>query len=1012
MFVGILGPLAVTDGGARVPVGGARLRVLVTRLALEPGRTVTNEALVRAVWPDGGPGDPGHALQALVSRLRRCLPDGRVRSAPGGYVLDVPKDDVDAHRFERLAREGARALRDGDHARAAKALAEALALWRGDPLADAADAPFAAAGAVRVRELRLAATEDRVAAELAAGADPGGLAAELEALAARHPLRERVRALLIEALHRAGRSAEALAVYEEFRRVLADELGTDPGDGLRAAYLDVLRVPRTRPRGNLRAPATGFVGREDECAWIARRLWDGRLVTLVGTGGAGKTRLATTVGERLAERFPGGVWLVELAAVAAGDGARDGVRAAAAAALGVRGPERLAEALAGVESLLVLDNCEHVLDAAASLAGELLGACPGLRVLATSRERLGVDGEALCPVPPLDEPAAVRLFAERAAAARPGFTADDAAVGAVCRRLDGLPLAIELAAARLRAMTLDQLAHRLDRRFRVLGGDRRPARHRTLRAVVAWSWDLLDERERRVAERLAVFAGTIAPEAAHRVAGAELEDLDALVDRSLLQAVEGTEPRFRMLETIREYGRERLAERGGLDGARAAHLAYFLELAERAEPHLCRAEQLDWLPLLTAEQENLLAALHTAEADGDAGSAVRLAAALAVFWMLQGDHAEVARRLRDALETPRRTPVPADAEGAALGGYVLNTVLSGGAARDDPLLTAPARGARPLAVLAGPGVALLADDTAGGLAAIDRLLPGRDAWTRATLHVIGAMLNGNAGDMAAAHRNLAAAVAAYRESGERGGLAMALLFAASTEMSAGNYDAAVAALEESIGLLRVLGQDREAAQQRIMLAVVLARSGDARRARDELTALLEPEAATPARYLAGARLALGDLARHGGDRAEAERHYAAAERDLEHTSSGPQYRSLLSTARAHLAIGDGDTAAARRHLRTALAEAVEGPDMPVAASAGTGIARLRAADRPADAAETLGAASVLRGGPDESDLDLAHLTRDLRAALGERAFEEARARGAALALPDALALLEDQLRRR
>ncbi|WP_026402798.1 BTAD domain-containing putative transcriptional regulator [Actinomadura rifamycini] len=1012
MFVGILGPLVVTDGGAAVPVGGARLRALVARLALEPGRTVTGDALVRAVWPDGGPGDPAHALQALVSRLRRSLPDGRVRSEPGGYLLDVAPDAVDAHRFERLAREGARALRGGDGGRAATLLGEALGLWRGDPLADAGDAPFAAAEAVRLRELRLAATEDRIAAELAAGAGPGALAAELEGLAARHPLRERVRALLVRALHRDGRPAEALAVYEEFRRVLADELGADPGDEARAAYLDVLRVPRARPRGNLRAPATGFVGREDECAWIARRLWDGRLVTLVGPGGAGKTRLATTVAERVAERFPGGVWVVELAAVAAGGE----VPGAVAAALGVRGPERVAEALAGAAALLVLDNCEHVLDAAADLAGGLLGACPELRVLATGRERLGIDGEALCPVPPLDGPDAARLFAERAAAVRPGFDAAEsaAAVAEICRRLDGLPLAIELAAARLRAMTPEQLVHRLGERFRLLTGGRAAPRHRTLRAVVAWSWDLLDERERAFAERLAVFPGVIVPDAAARVGGGTLEDLDALADRSLLQPVDGGEPRFRMLETIREYARERLAERGESAAVRAAHLAYVVEAAERAAPHLLGAGQVAWLPRLTEAQDDVHAALRFAEERGDAGSAVRLAAALAVFWTIQGDHAEAARRLKGALETPRRTPVPDGAEAAALGGYVLNVVLAGGAARDDPLIEARAPGpdARPLAVLVEPGVALLRDDAAGGRAAVDRLLPGRDAWTRGTLHVMAAMLDGNAGDLAAAHRDLAAAVAAYRESGERAGLAMALLFASSTELSGGDHDAAVAALEESIGLLRELGQEREAARQRVMLAVVLARSGDAGRARRELAALLAPEAATPARHLVGARLALGDLARHGGDPAEAERHYAAAERELERAPSGPQYPSLLATARAHLAIGAGERAAARRHLRAALAGAVAGPDMPVAASAGVGVARLRAADRPADAAAALGAASVLRGGADEADPDVAHVARGLRDALGERAFEDARARGAALDLPGALALLEDQLRRR
>ncbi|MBE1531980.1 BTAD domain-containing putative transcriptional regulator [Actinomadura algeriensis] len=1003
MFVGILGPLVVTDGGVDVRVGGARLRALVVRLALEPGRTVTGEALARAVWPDGGPGDPGHALQALVSRLRRCLPDGRVRSTPGGYLLDVPEDAVDAHRFERLAREGARALRGGEDARAAKVLAEALGLWRGEPLADA---PFAEAAAVRLRELRLAAVEDRIAADLGSGGEPGGPVAELEGLAARHPLRERIRTLQVRALDADGRPAEALAVFEGFRRVLADELGTDPGDELRAAYIDVLRVPRARPRGNLRAPVTGFVGREDECAWIARRLWDGRLVTLVGPGGSGKTRLATTVGERLAERFPGGVWLVELAAVA-GD---DEVRGAVAAALGVRGPERVAEALAGVETLLVLDNCEHVLDGAAGLAGELLGTCPGLRVLATSRERLGLDGEALCPVPPLDGPEAVRLFAERAASVRPGFVADGEVAGEICRRLDGLPLAIELAAARLRAMTPEQLVHRLDRRFRLLTGGRAVPRHRTLRAVVEWSWDLLDERERGFAERLAVFPAAIAPEAAERVGGGTIEELDALADRSLLQAVEGREPRFRMLETIREYARERLAERGELETVQAAHLAYFLELAERAEPHLLRAEQVEWLPPLLDGQDDLLAALRFAEESGDAGSAVRLGAALAVFWTIQGDHAEAARRLRGALAAPRRTPVPDDAAAAALGGYVLNTVLSGGGARDDPLIGARPVGTRPLAVLIEPGVALLRGDAPGGVAAIARLLPGRDVWTRATLHVMGAMLRGNAGDMPAAYRDLAAAVAAYRESGERGGLAMALLFASSADLSAGDYGAAIAALEESIGLLRELGQEREAAQQRVLLAVALARSGDARRAHGELTALLAPDAATPARYLAGVRLALGDLARHGGDPAGAERHYADAERDLERVHSGPQYRSLLSTARAHLAIGADERAAARRLLRAALVQAAEAPDMPVAGSAGVAVARLLAAADPAAAAAALGAASVLRGGPDESDLDFANATRDLRAELGERAFRDGRARGAALDVPGALALLEDQLR--
>ncbi len=294
---------------------------------------------------------------------------------------------------------------------------EALGLWRGDVLADAAGIPFADAAAVRYEALRVAAIEDRVAAELRIGVGATAL----------HPLRERPRALLIEALHESGRSAEALAVFEQFRALLAEELGADPGTGPRDAYLAVLRAaPREQVRGNLRVPPTSFVGRETECAWVARALWDGRLVTLVGPGGVGKTRLAAKVGADLSGRFPGGVWLVELAAV---EEAAE-VPGAVAGVLGLRdGTNRLVEALSADETLIILDNCEHVVDAAGYLADELLGTCPSLRVLATSRERLGVGGEALCPVPPLEAASSVELFAERAAAVRPGFVVNGEVIG-------------------------------------------------------------------------------------------------------------------------------------------------------------------------------------------------------------------------------------------------------------------------------------------------------------------------------------------------------------------------------------------------------------------------------------------------------------------------------------------------------------------------------------------------------------------------------------------------------
>ncbi|MGP4026374.1 BTAD domain-containing putative transcriptional regulator [Actinomadura sp. 3N407] len=1024
MRVEVLGPLVVTDRGKDVAVGGARLRVLVIRLALEGGRTVTVDALVEALWPDGGPGDRVHALQALVSRLRRCLPAGRLRSVPGGYALDV--EAVDALEFERLAKDGGRALRGGDAKLAASWLREALELWRGDALADAAGMPFADAAAVRLEALRVSATEDRMSAELAVGADPGPLVAELEELAARHPLRERVRALLVEALNRAGRSAEALAVFEEFRGVLAEELGADPGRELQDAYLAVLRaVPRERVRGNLRVPPTSFVGREDERAWVARRLWEGRLVTLVGAGGAGKTRLATTVGAELSGRFPGGVWLVELAPVA--DPAE--VPRAVADVLGLRDGTRLVEALSADDTLIVLDNCEHVVEAAARLTDDLLGTCPSLRVLATSRERLGVAGEALCPVAPLDVPeegepgtasSAVRLFAQRAEAVRPGFTVtgDNAGtIGEICRRLDGLPLAIELAAARIRSMSPAQLAARIDDRFRLLTGGNRVAlsRHRTLRAVVAWSWNLLDDEERRFADRLSVFPGTITPESAARVTGHPdaLDVLDSLVDRSLLQVVEGAEPRFRMLETIREYGRERLAEAGETDEVRAAHLACFLELAERAEPHLRRPEQAEWFFRLTAERDNLLASLHHAAETGDGGSAVRLGAALATFWMILGDHAEAARRLRLALEVPRREPVPDDAEAIALGGYLFNTVMSGGDARDDPFIGEKARdSAHPLAALIEPSIALLTDDTARGVAAIDRRLPERDPWTRATLHLMRAMLNGNGGEMDAAYADIAVAQSGFREAGDRAGLSLALVFMADGQTVQGEFADAVAGLEESIGLLRELGQDDGAVMQRVMLAVARARSGDVQRARDELAAMIAPGAGTPSRHLVSVRLALGDLARHTGSVNEALEHYAAAEQELDRVPSYSQYRSLLEAARGQMAIDRDDPDAARRHLRRALTLATDGPDMPIAAVTGYAVARLRAAGDPDTAAEILGAASALRGATDAHNPDVILVTRLLRRALGEHAYLAAHARGGRLGITGALALLDDQLRRR
>lgn len=323
MRVGILGPLEVVTGGRVVEIGGSRLRVVLIRLALDAGRVVAVETLSQSLWPDRGPADPANALQSLISRLRRALPaEPALRSMPGGYCLDVPATDVDALQFERLARDGRRALRNGNGQVAAEQLRRALGLWRGEALSDVPDAPFAAAARARLDELRLGAIEDRIEAESATAPERSHVVAELEELTAAHPLRERLRGLLVEALHADGRQAEALNAYAQFRQLLADDLGTDPGPELQQIHLAVLRGRATperayvqRPRGNLRAALTSFVGRVDEQDRIRGQLSRGRLVTLVGPGGTGKTRLATTSATALAEDIPGGVWLVELAAV-------------------------------------------------------------------------------------------------------------------------------------------------------------------------------------------------------------------------------------------------------------------------------------------------------------------------------------------------------------------------------------------------------------------------------------------------------------------------------------------------------------------------------------------------------------------------------------------------------------------------------------------------------------------------------------------------------------------------
>ncbi|MFF9013013.1 BTAD domain-containing putative transcriptional regulator [Streptomyces sp. NPDC014870] len=697
--------LALDAHGTPLPLGGARLRALLAALASRGGRAVTVGELVDDVYGDEPPHDAPAALQALVARLRRSLGREAVESVPGpGYRLAAEPDDIDLYVFERHVRDAGARLDAGDPDTAAALLRTALALFRGPALADLPEH-----ARVRPEAQRLAALRRRVEADLARGA-VDGLVPELTELTDAYPYDEGFRAQLVRALRAEGRQADALAAYEDARRALADGLGTDPGAELTALHRELLHPtpspppqPQPHETGNIRPRLTSFVGREPDLAALRADLTRSRLVTLTGPGGSGKTRLAeeaalaaatdTTAAiaatDTAADATP--AWLVELAPL--DDPAA--VPGAVLSALRLRetnlitregqNPQddpthRLIEHLAPRSLLLVLDNCEHVVDAAAALAETLLTHCPRLRILATSREPLGVPGETVRPVEPLPPAPAHRLFAERARAVRsdldltppsttppdtawPGTTGPDRtapsalaatdaatdglrAVDEICRRLDGLPLAIELAAARLRLLTPRQIADRLDDRFRLLTSGSRTVlpRQQTLRAVVDWSWELLDADERTLLRRLAVFAGGWDLAAAEALVPNAAETLGALVDKSLVVAAptDDGEMRYRLLETIHEYAVERAAERPEVRvAAEAAHTAYFTALAERAEPLLRSGEQLPWIRRIECDLDNIRAALHrTTVTAPDEAAAHRLVFAVGWFWWLRNYRTE------------------------------------------------------------------------------------------------------------------------------------------------------------------------------------------------------------------------------------------------------------------------------------------------------------------------------------------------------------------------------------
>jgi predicted ATPase/DNA-binding SARP family transcriptional activator len=1020
-----------TDDGALADVPGVRLRGLLAALALEAGRVVPKATLVDWIWGEHPPADATNALHRLVSRLRKALPGGSIDGQTDGYRLTVAPDAVDAVRFERLV--AATQVRTDDDQRRAGLLREALALWRGAAMQDVGLPDSAAfdAAVARLEGLRLAALEDRFDAEVGLG-HGAELITELTALVAAHPLRERLVAALMRALATAGRGSEALLLYQRTREALADALGADPAPELSELHVALLRGDVGRRaeerKTNLRAELTSFVGKGADVAAVRELVAEHRLTTLIGPGGSGKTRLATETARTLLGDLPDGAWLVELAAI----GADGDVAQSTLAGLGLRDAllgeapnadltDRLIAAIREREALLILDNCEHVIESAAAFAHRVLGECRRLRILATSREPLGITGEALWLVEPLALPEgdadpgqiesspAVRLLRDRAGAVRKDLVVDAHTLSTmvrICRALDGMPLAIELAAARLRTMSFDQLAHRLDDRFRLLTSGSRTAlpRHRTLRAVVDWSWELLTDAERMVLRRLSVFSGGASLEAAERVCagtGVEQEDvlelLTSLAEKSLLLTEGDGAPRYRMLGTIREYAAHRLAEAGESDLARQAHLAYCTELTETAEPHLRRAEQLEWLATLEVEHDNIGSAMRGALAAGDAHGAMRLAAAAGWYWWLGGHKAEGNELITAATTIPGEV---ADEISAMV--YALITLFLNSGRGDEHQaaewihkayrFSQRSRHASPLLGLVAPLERMLQAPDAF-LPAFEPLLDNEDPWVRALARLhLGKMriMLGQGGRDADAY--LETALTEFRALGERWGISFALTELAERIATRGEFARACEHYEQAIAVLREVGAMEDVIRLRSRQAQLYWLLGD----KDSSAAALAEaqrwaERVTWPDALAELALSRAELARWDGDTEAAYQQLGAATTMLGDGAEQAHIRGITHDLLGYLA---DDLSAARMHHAAACQAASEAGHAPLIAQVLVGVADLALRrDQYEQAARLLAASDGVRGLPDRSRPDVARIEQIARGRLGDAGFAEAAREG-------------------
>ena len=1046
MEIQLLGSPGVRDGPIQRKVAG-RQGALLAVLALHAPEPVSVDRLADVVWNEDVPRDAANALQQRISRLRNAVDPGRrggvLTPAAGGYALHVDEREIDVHRFEELAAAGRRQLLDGDWSAAEVMLTRALGLWRGPALDGFADELWALGESRRLEELRLAAAEDRIEAVLALE-DYDRATSDLAELTAAHPLRERLRGQLMLALYGAGRQADALAVYDETRRLLADELGVDPGPQLQRIHHQILtqdtglnaepsspsRSPSPPANGNLPALPRGVVGRDQALDQIAHLLHHARLLTLTGPGGAGKTTLAVEAARRQ-PRPPHGTWLVELAPVSTSEA----VVTTIASALGITGgglgaatidAAALTRTLVDRQLLVVLDNCEHQLDTVIPLVERLLAEAPGVQVLTTSREPLGVTGEVVWSVPGLGVPdaehttaeqimaaPAVQLLVERVRAHTQAFTVTDAtapAAATLTRRLDGIPLAIELAAARLRVLSLTEVTDGLDDRFRLLARRGRTAasRHRTLRAALDWSWDLLDRDLRRAWAALAVPADRFDLATASALLDAVDVDSSALdvvadmVDRSLLTADTLSHPtRYRMLESIRDYGRERLIDQGLVDDVHDAH-ADVVEAALAACTTSMSAQHFDVdIAGLAASLDDARSALAWAEGRGDRLRMQRIAGLLGWLWLLHGLSVEGLGWLDRGLGSPEQADPASDDPAALFWGSALRAAgtLAADGVRWGSLAVQAATTPvdRVLAQVCAAGHQANTGNVEEAVATLDACAAEAEeigGWPLGFARLIAGQLDWASGRLGTARRHTEEAVALLTAAGADWARVHALETLIDDATARGDFCHARDLALEGLRICRRQRYPELESAMLIQLAFVAHELGEPEDAARSLDQAVARAAATGSSSgLARAHHAAGTVARRRGEVHTALKHLHTA---LRLASEAHLVSAMVPahTELAHTAVLADSSDAAVAHGSDALAAARRGGDPRALALTLEALAgAITITDDPRGAVTLLATATAIREAshlptspPEQRDIE--RVTDRLRSRIGSAAFDQ------------------------